>query len=343
MPLQRRHFLLATASLLATPALARAQGERVVNLFSSRHYDSDQAIYDGFARETGIRVRRIEANADQLLERLRAEAANSPADVMITVDAGRLARAQEMGLLQPARSDALNSRIPAGLRDPEGHWFGLSTRARVVMYDRTRGLPDGLARYEDLAKLEFRNAILVRSSGNGYNVAWAASMLRANGAAATEDWARGVVANMARPPQGGDRDQISAMIAGQGRLAISNTYYLGLMHLSQRAEDRAVAERVAVLFPNQGDRGTHANISGAGLLRNAPNREAGLRFLEYLTGPRAQEVFALGNMEYPAVADAPVHPFLASFGDFKREPVDGKMLADLAPEALRAMQRAGWR
>jgi iron(III) transport system substrate-binding protein len=340
--MHRRLFLSLTAAGLAAPALVRAQ-ERVVNLYSSRHYDSDRQLYDAFAQESGIRIRLIEANADQLLERIRAEGANSPADVILTVDASRLARAQEMGLTQPVASQVVASRIPASLMGPGGHWMAVSRRARVLMFDKAQGAPEGLARYEDLPNPRFRNQILVRSSGNGYNVALAASMLAANGVEATEGWARGVVANMARPPQGGDSDQIRAMLAGQGRIAISNTYYLGLMAIGTRAEDRELAQRVGVVFPNQGDRGTHVNISGAALVRTAPNADNARRFLEFLTTPQAQRIFALGNMEYPAVPDAEVHPFLTALGGFREEAPDGARLLANAPEALRAMQRAGWR
>ncbi|MBX9698260.1 MAG: Fe(3+) ABC transporter substrate-binding protein [Acetobacteraceae bacterium] len=334
---------LASTLLLGAGAAAQQAGE--VNLYSSRHYDTDRELYDAFTRETGIRVRLIEANADQLMERIRAEGANSPADVLITVDAGRLARAKELGLLRPVHSPVLDSRIPAHLRDPDGTWYGISMRARVIMYDRAQGLPAGLARYEDLAKPEFRNTVCTRSSGNIYSIGWTASMLAANGPEATEAWTKGLVANMARPPQGGDTDQIRAITAGQCRFAISNTYYLGLLARSQRAEDRAVAERIAVLFPNQGqgDRGTHVNISGAGVVRTAPNAENARRFLEYLSGPRAQQIFAEGNMEYPVVADAPVHAFLLGLGNFRQDPLNASVLATNAPPALQAMQRAGWR
>lgn len=314
-----------------------------MSLYSSRHYDSDRQLYEAFTQESGIRVRLIEANADQLLERIRSEGANSPADVILTVDASRLARASEMGLTQPIGSPVIDSRIPVGLRGAAGDWFAVSRRARVVMYDRARGAPEGLARYEDLADPRLRGQLLVRSSGNGYNVALAASFLAANGAEATEAWARGIAANLARPPAGGDRDQIQAMMAGQGRIAISNTYYLGLLSTSQRAEDRDVARRVGVVFPNQGDRGTHVNISGAALVKTAPQRDAAVRFLEFMTTPAAQRIFALGNMEYPAVPDAEMAPFLLALGSFREEAPDGpKQLAN-APEALRLMQRAGWR
>ncbi len=326
--------------LLATPALAQ---ERVVNIYSSRHYDSDRDLWEGFSRSSGIRVRVIEAQVDQLIERIRAEGANSPADVLVTVDIGRLARAKELGLLQPFASNTLRSRIPAHLRDEENHWFGFTMRARVVMFDRAQGLPAGLARYEDLARPEFRGQVLTRSSGNIYSIGWTASMLAANGVEATEGWARGIAANLARPPAGGDTDQIRAMGAGQGRFAISNTYYLGLLHRSQRAEDRALAERMGVLFPNQADRGTHVNVSGAGIIRTAPNREAAQAFLEHLSGPAAQAVFAEGNMEYPVVADATVHPFLRSLGEFRQDPISATTLSANMAEALRLMQRAGWR
>lgn len=342
MTTSRRLFLASAGAALCAPATLRAQ-DRTLAIYSSRHYDTDRELYDGFTRQTGVRIRLIEANVDQLLERIRAEGANSPADVLVTVDAGRLARAREANVLAQVRSTVLDSRIPAHLRDPEGFWFGFSSRARVVMYDRNLGLPAGLARYEDLAKPEFRGMVSTRSSSNIYSIGWTASVLAANGAEATEAWARGIAANLSRPPQGGDTDQIRAVAAGQGRLAISNTYYLGLLHRSARAEDREIAARMAVLFPNQGDRGAHVNISGAGVVRTAPNREAAQAFLEYLSSPPAQSIFADGNMEYPVVADARPHAFLVGLGQFRQDPLNAARLAELSPEALRIMQRANWR
>lgn len=338
----RRLLLAGAGAALFAPALGRAQ-DRTLAIYSSRHYDTDRELYDGFTRQTGVRIRLIEANVDQLLERIRAEGANSPADVLVTVDAGRLARAREANVLAQVRSTVLDSRIPAHLRDPDGFWYGFSMRARVVMYDRNLGLPAGLARYEDLAKPEFRGMVSTRSSSNIYSIGWTASMLAANGPEATEAWARGIAANLSRPPQGGDTDQIRAVAAGQGRLAISNTYYLGLLHRSARAEDREIAGRMAVLFPNQGDRGTHVNISGAGVVRTAPNREAAQAFLEYLSSPPAQSIFADGNMEYPVVADARPHAFLVGLGQFRQDPLNAARMAALSPEALRIMQRANWR
>jgi iron(III) transport system substrate-binding protein len=343
----RRTLIPGLAALilapLATPALAQ-QG-REIALYSSRHYDTDRELYDAFTRETGIRIRLIEGDADQLIQRIQTEGANSPADVLITVDAARLARAKEAGVLQPVRSQVLESRIPANLRDPEGFWFGVSKRARVIMYDRQAGVPEGLTRIEDLADPRFRGQVCVRAANHPYNTSLVGSILAANGPEATEAWARGVVANMARPPQGGDRDQFRAIPAGQCKLAVSNTYYLGGMATSQRAEDRAVAERIGVLFLNQGagDRGQHVNISGAGVVRTSRNAEDAQRFVEYLTSPRAQEIFAVGNMEYPVVADAPVHPALAGFGNFREDNLNAARYAANVAEALRIMQRAGWR
>jgi len=342
MTTSRRLVLAGAGAVLFAPALVRAQ-DRTLAIYSSRHYDTDRELYDGFTRQTGVRIRLIEANVDQLLERIRAEGANSPADVLVTVDAGRLARAREANVLAQIRSTVLDSRIPTHLRDPDGFWYGFSMRARVVMYDRNLGLPAGLARYEDLATPAFRGMVSTRSSSNIYSIGWTASMLAANGPEATEAWARGIAANLSRPPQGGDTDQIRAVAAGQGRLAISNTYYLGLLHRSARAEDREIAGRMAVLFPNQGDRGTHVNISGAGVVRTAPNREAAQAFLEYLSSPAAQSIFADGNMEYPVVADARPHAFLMGLGQFRQDPLNAARMAELSPEALRIMQRANWR
>jgi len=341
----RRSLLFALPALapaLAATSQAQAQ-ERVLNLYSSRHYDTDRALYDGFTAESGYRVRLIEGDADQLIERIRSEGANSPADVLITVDAARLARARDANILQPARSDILESRVPASLRDPEGHWFGVSRRARVIMYDKSRGLPAGLTRYEDLAKPEFRNTICVRSSNHPYNLSLMGSIIAVDGPEAAEAWARGVVANMARAPQGGDTPQFQAIAAGQCTFAIANTYYLARFGASSKPEDLALYNRIGVLFPNQADRGTHVNISGAGVVRTAPNREAAIRFIEYLTGPRAQELFANGNFEYPVVADVAPHPALAAFGNFRQDGLNAQQYGSLSAQALQTMQRAGWR
>jgi iron(III) transport system substrate-binding protein len=333
---------LAAAGTLARPGLAQ---DRTLNLYSSRHYDTDRALYDGFTAETGMRIRLIEGDADQLIARIQSEGANTPADVLITVDGARLARASAANLLAPTRSDVLNGRVPASLRHPEGEWYGVSRRARVVMFDKTRGRPAGLDRYEDLAKPEFRGQILVRTAGHPYNTSLMASIMVANGEQAAEAWARGVAQNMARPPQGGDTPQFQAVAAGVGGLAIANTYYLARFGASSNADQKAVFERIGVIFPNQaaGDRGAHVNVSGAGVVRSSSNKEMALKFIEYLTGPRAQEMFANGNFEYPVVADVQPHPALASFGTFRADELNAQRYGALAPQALQIMQRAGWR
>ena len=341
----KRRFLGLLAAIGLLPAAAGAQAaDQQVNLYSSRHYDSDRALYEAFTKETGIRVRLIEGDADQLIERIRSEGANSPADVFITVDAARLARAAGAGILQPFRSEVVETRIPAALRSKDGLWFAISQRARVVMFDKEKGAPPGLARYEDLAG-PAGAGLCVRSSSHPYNISLAASILAADGPDKTEAWAKGVAANLARPPQGGDRDQFRAIPAGQCTLALANTYYLAAFGASQKPDDQALFKRIGVILPNQGDgdRGTHVNISGAGLVRTTPNKASAARFLDFLTGDHAQAMLALGNMEYPAVPDAPLHPALEAMGRFRAEPVDADRTNANAAPALQLLQRAGWR
>ena len=340
--LSRRLLFAGTAGLLATPAVLRAQ-ERVVNVYSSRHYDTDRALYDGFTTVSGARVRLIEGEADALIERIRNEGANSPADVLVTVDAARLVRAAEMNLLQPVRSEVLANRVPAHLRDPDGLWFGLSVRARILMVPADWTPPKPIERYEDIADPAFRNMVLTRSSNHPYNISLAGSILHYNGADGLEAWAKGVVANLARPPQGGDTPQILAVAAGQGRIAIANSYYLARLLRSPNPREREAAQRIRAIFPNQGDRGAHVNISGAGVVRTAPNREMAIAFIEYLTSVRAQEMFANGNNEYPVVADeVNVVPEVAAWGRWKQDQLNAATYAKLGPQALMIMQRAGW-
>ena len=338
----RRHLL--ALAVIAAPAAAQAQSQEIA-VYTARHYDTDAQLYEAFTRETGIRVRTIQADADQLVARIRSEGANSPADVFVTVDVTRLARAAQAGILQPHASQAVDQRVPANLRDPDGLWFGITMRGRVIMYDKQAGRPEGLNRYEDLADPRFRGQICVRASNHPYNVALATSVLAADGEAATEAWARGIAANLARPPQGGDRDQFRALPSGQCRIAVSNTYYLGHVGRSDRPEDRALFERIGVIFPNQGagDRGTHVNVSGAALVRTAPNAAAARRFLEFLVSDQAQEILAQGNMEYPAVPGAPMHPLLRAMGEFRAEGIEPLRDPARATQALQVMQRAGWR
>jgi len=313
-----------------------------VNVYSSRHYDTDVAMYERFTAETGIEVNLIEGDADQLIERIKAEGPNSPADVLITVDAGRLWRAEEAGILQSATSAVLEERIPASLRHPENKWFGLSKRLRGVVYARDRVDPTEIAAYEDLADPRWHGRICIRSSTNVYNQSLVASMIEADGVEATEAWAQGLVDNLARPPQGGDTDQIKAVAAGECDVAVVNHYYLVRLIESEAEEDRAVAEQVGILFPNQDGRGAHANVSGAGVVATAPNRDNAVRFLEYLTTPEAQAYFAQGNYEFPVVEGVKLDPVLEQWGEIETDDVNAAKYGENNPEAVKLMDRAGW-
>lgn len=325
--------------LLAAAAVAQAQD---LNIYSSRHYDTDQALYDSFTEQTGITVNLIEAGEDELIARLVAEGQNSPADLLITVDAGRLWRADQEGLFQPVSSDILESRIPAHLQHPDNHWFAFSKRARVIVYNLNDGPPEGLDTYEDLADPAYRGMVCIRSSSNIYNQSMLASMIASDGPEAAEAWAEGVVANFARDPQGNDTAQLRAVAAGECQLGVVNTYYVGRLLASDDDADRAVGEQLGIIFPNQGGRGTHINVSGAGVLAAAPNPEAAIAFLEYLTTDEAQAYFAGGNNEYPVVAGIEIPGPIASFGTFDEDSVNANALGANNAEAVRIFDRAGW-
>lgn len=349
MKISRRVFLATGSAMAAVAAGSLGQKHpafaqnRVVNLYSARHYDTDNALYESFTRSTGIRVNLVEADADQLIERLRREGRNSPADVFITVDAGRLWRAKEAGLFQQVSSPILNAAVPASMRDPQGFWYGLSKRARVLMYHKDRVNPSELSTYENLADPKWRRKILVRSSSHVYNQSMTGSILAAREEAATLAWSRGLVANFARNPEGGDTPQILALGAGVGDIAISNTYYLPRLIRSSKAEERQVAAKIGVFFPNQDDRGTHINISGGGVVTTAPNRESAIKFLEHMVSPEAQRIFAEGNSEYPVVVGTPLSAVLQSFGEFKEDQLGAAVYGANNPQALRIMDQAGWR
>ena len=328
---------------LALAGSATAASAADVNVYSSRHYDVDRALYDNFTKQTGIKVNLIEGTDDQLIERIRNEGANSPADVLITVDAGRLWRAQAAGILQPMKSAAVEAAVPAHLREPEGHWTGLSKRARVIVYNKDKVQPSEITTYENLADPKWKGRLLIRSSTNVYNQSLVGSLLAAHGEKQAEDWARGIVANLARPPQGGDSDQLKAVAAGEGDIAVSNTYYLARLVNSSKPEEKALAQKLGVVFPNQGDRGTHVNISGIGVVKTSPNRENAVKFIEYLVSPEAQKIFSEGNYEYPVVKDVAVHPVIAAWGSFKEDQLNAAVFGKNNPEALKITDRAGWK
>jgi iron(III) transport system substrate-binding protein len=330
----------ALAALLIAPAQAQ---ERVLNLYSSRHYQTDEALYANFTKATGIKVNRIEAGEDPLIERMKQEGARSPADVLLTVDAGRLWRAEQAGLLQPVKSKVLEERIPANLRHPEGLWFGFSMRARPIFYAKGRADPAKLATYESLADPSLKGRICIRSSSNIYNLSLMSSMIAAHGPDKAEGWARGVVANMARPPKGGDTDQLMALAAGECDVAVANTYYYVRLLKSSKPAEKAAAEKIGVVFPNQKDRGTHVNVSGAGVAKHAPHRENAIRFLEYLSSPEAQAYFANGNNEYPVAGKVTGNAELASLGEFAKDAVNVSMYGRNQGAAQQAYDRAGWK
>jgi iron(III) transport system substrate-binding protein len=328
-------FLLA---LCATSASA----EEVVNIYNSRHYASDKQLYEAFTKATGIQVNVVEGKHEELMQRLTSEGAKSPADVLITVDAGRLAQVATENLLQPVSTPVLEKAIPAHLRHPDGLWYGLAVRARVLVYAKGRINPAQLSTYEALAEPQFKGQILTRSSNNSYTLSLVGSILAANGPEKTEAWAKGLVANFARPPEGGDTDQIKAVAAGQGGIALANTYYLGKLIASSKPEDRAVAEKVAAFFPNQQDRGTHVNISGAGVAKHAPHRDNAIKLIEYLATD-GQRYFADVNFEYPVNPAMKPHPILAAFGEFKQDTLNAATYAANSIEAAKIMDRAGWK
>jgi iron(III) transport system substrate-binding protein len=335
-------------ALLVLPLFTLSMGataqEKVLNLYSSRHYQTDEALYTGFTKATGIKVNRIEAGEDALIERIRNEGARSPADVMVTVDAGRLWRAEQLGLFQPVKSAVLESRIPANFREPEGKWFGFSLRARVIAYNKAKVKPGELNNYEDLADAKWKGRVCMRSSSNIYNLSLMGALIDHLGEAQAEAWAKAVRGNLAREPKGGDTDQLKSVAAGECDVTISNQYYYARLARSQKPEDRAVAEKVGVLFPNQATWGAHVNISGAGVMKNAPHRDAAVKFLEYLAGDEAQRYFADGNNEWPVVSSVQVaNPVLSAFGAFKYDPVNVAVLGRNQPASQKLYDRVAWK
>jgi iron(III) transport system substrate-binding protein len=337
--IKRIPAIAATLAVLVPAAGSAAE----VNVYSARHYDTDQAMYDGFTAETGIEVNLIEGEADQLIERIKAEGQNSPADVLITVDAGRLHRAEEAGVLAPVESDVLDAKVPEHLRHPDGLWFGLSQRLRGIVYARDRVDPAEITSYEILADPAWQGRVCIRSSTNVYNQSLVGAMIEAHGVEQTEAWAQGLVDNLAREPQGGDTDQILAVAAGECDVAVVNHYYLVRLMESDEADESAVAEAVGIVFPDQDGRGAHANISGAGVVATAPNTDNAIAFLEYLTTDQAQEYFALGNYEFPVVEGVKTDPILEQWGDIKTDQVNAASYGENNAEAVMLMDRAGWK
>ncbi len=318
-------------------------GSEVVNIYTHRHYEADQKLFNNFTEQTGIKVNVVNASADELIQKLELEGQGSPADVLITVDAGRLHRAQEKNLLQPISSSVLEQNVPVHLREPEGHWFGLTYRARILAYHKERVNPEELDAYESLTEEKWKGRILTRSSENIYNQSLLASIIVANGKEEAQKWASGLLSNMARNPKGSDRDQVKAVAAGEGDIAIVNSYYIGIMLNDSNAEEVKAAEQVALFFPNQNGRGTHINISGAGVTKYSPNKENAIRFLEFLSGEEAQSFLSETNYEYPVNEKVSWSALLQSWGDFKADRINLSLLGENNRDAVILFDRVGWK
>lgn len=335
--------IAAALALLGVTSLVCAQ-EKVLNLYTARHYQTDEALYSGFTKKTGIKVNRIEGGEDALFERIKSEGANSPADVFITVDIGRIWRADQAGIFAPVKSKVLESRIPAAFRDPDNEWFGFSARARVIAYNKAEVKAGEIRSYEDLADPKWKGKICTRTSSHPYMLSLIASMVAHHGEQEAEAWVKGLKDNLARKPKGGDTDQLRAAAAGECDIAIANQYYYVRLMRSSKPEDKKVAERLAIVFPNQDNRGTHMNISGGGMLKHAPHKEAARQFLEYLASDEAQRYFANGNNEWPVVASVKLdNPELESLGEFKLDAINVARLGEAQAAAQRIADRVGFK
>lgn len=336
----KKQLLMMTLAL--STALSAIAQEKVLNLYSARHYQTDEKLYENFTRQTGIKINRIEGKEEELMERIRNEGANSPADVFITVDAARLATADALGLFAPVKSKLLEARIPAHLHT--GTWFAFSTRARVIIYNRSALKAADVPSYEALADPKLKGKLCSRSGAHPYNLSLVSSLIAHDGEAKTEEWAKGVVANFARAPKGGDSDQIKSVALGECGVAVSNTYYLARLIRSDRAEDRRMMERVGIVWPNQADHGTHINISGGGMVKTSRNQESAVKFLEYLASDEAQRYFADGNNEWPVVAALNTNnPALEAMGKFKADTLPISALAKNVVAAQKLLDRVGYR
>jgi len=336
--------LAGTSTLLALTSLpAHASGE--VNVYSARSEALIAPLLDTYSKEHGVKVNLITGKADALLSRLQSEGSASPADVFITVDAGRLYRAKEAGALQPFIARHLDKVDPEHLHDRDGYWYGLSQRARVIFYNPEEVSANDLSTYEDLADPKWKGQICIRSSSNIYNQSLVASMIDAKGEAATLEWIKGLVANFARPPAGGDRDQLKAAAAGLCNIAVANTYYFGRLGSSDKAEERAVYDKLGVFWPNQasGERGVHVNVSGIGITKASKNTDNAKELIEFLTNNNSQEWYAHVNNEYPVVEGVAPPKSLEKFGEFKSDDISLSVLGENNRQAVKLMDQGGWK
>ncbi|WP_291724110.1 Fe(3+) ABC transporter substrate-binding protein [Bernardetia sp.] len=326
-----------------TDSTTVAEEVKEVNVYSHRHYESDKNLFEEFEKQTGIKVNVVKASADELINKLEMEGQNSPADILITVDAGRLHRAKAKDLLQPIESEVLFTNIPAHLRDADNQWFGITKRARVIVYDKEKVKPEDFSTYESLADAKAKGKLLIRSSSNVYNQSLLASVIANSDEGTAKKWATGVVTNMAREPKGGDRDQIKAIAAGEGTLAVTNTYYFAQMLNDTDEANVNAAKKVAVIFPNQDGRGTHINVSGAAVTKYAPNKENAIKLIEFLTSKEAQEVYVREEMEYPVRTDVEMAQTLKDWGTFKEDTLNLSKLGENQEKAVIIFDEVSWK
>lgn len=334
-------YALLISGLTASPFAMSASPE--INLYSARKEALIKPLLERFTKQSGIKVNLVTGKEDALLKRLNSEGRNSPADILLTTDAGRLYRAKAAGVTRAFNSELLSAVIPGNFRDPEGHWVGLSVRSRPILYVKGKVNPSELSSYEALADPKWKKRICIRSSSNIYNQSLVASMIATNGVAEAESWAKAFIANLARPPKGGDRDQIKAAAAGQCDIAIANTYYLAGMLNSRKSVEKDAAEKMAVFWPNQSNRGAHVNISGAAVTRYSKHPEAAVKLIEFLASKESQQWYAEVNGEYPVRKEVEVGTTLKAWGKFKADTLNLARLGELNAEAVRLMDRAGWK
>ena len=346
----KRNFLAVGSMVLACAGTASAQSASL-NVYSARHYATDEALYQDFTKATGIKIQRVDADDAGILARLKAEGTASPADVILLVDASRLWKGEIEGLFQPVKSKALDAAIPAQLRgkpDPDGAtpWFGFSTRARVVVYDKVKVKKEDVDTYEELGDPKNRGRLCIRSGSHPYNLSLFGAVTEHLGEQKAQLWLKGMVDNMARAPKGGDTDQIKAVASGECAVAVTNSYYLARLMRSDKAEDKAVIERIGVVFPNQSSWGTHINIAGGAVAKNSKNSAAAVKFLEYLASPSAQEHFANGNNEWPVAKGLQlVNPALKAMtgGDFKSETIPISVVGMNQVKVQQMLDRVGFK
>ncbi len=344
-----KKFMLSASLALIAASGVMAQ-EQVLNLYSARHYSTDEALYSNFTKATGIKINRVDADDAGILARLKAEGAASPADVILLVDAARLYKAEVDGLFLPVKSSLLESSIPAQYRAPATGagtaWFGFSTRGRVVVYDKLRVKREDVDTYEELADAKNKGKLCIRSGSHPYNLSLFGAVTEHLGAAKAEEWLKGLVANLARAPKGGDTDQIKGVASGECQIAVTNTYYMARILRSNSAEDKAIADKVGVVFPNQASWGTHLNIAGGGVAKNAKNAANAVKFLEYLASPQAQDYFANGNNEWPTVPSVKVaNPALQAMsgGSFKSETIPVSVIGANQTKVQQMLDRVGFK